>query len=159
MLLDSQLPVYRLPWRHPEVEEHLLECNGCTDFFFFFFWFLLQYPKYGQHFRKGSAKKLFLSSVTRVIYPWTHPNKLRAVSAARWDFRGVSLDLLHWNWAASLLLTVQRDYSSDDEKEQNLRIYPLNAHRKGIFLLFILAQIIFIHMHHELHRSCFYGVV
>lgn len=46
-----------------EVEKnHLLEGNGCTDFFCCLF--VLQYPKYGQHFKKGPVKKLSLSSVT-----------------------------------------------------------------------------------------------
>lgn len=52
-------------------KHHLLEGNGCTDFFCCLF--VLQYPKYGQHFKKGSAKKLYLSSVTRVIYPGSTP--------------------------------------------------------------------------------------
>lgn len=55
-----------------EVEEnHLLDSNGCTDFFCCLF--VLQYPKYGQHFRKGPVKKLSLSSVTPAIYPGSTP--------------------------------------------------------------------------------------
>lgn len=55
-----------------EVEKHhLLEGNGCTDLFGSLF--VLQYPKYGQHFKKGPAKMLSLSSVTRVICPGSTP--------------------------------------------------------------------------------------
>lgn len=55
-----------------EVEKyHLLEGNSCTDLFCCLF--VLQYPNYGQHFKKGPAKTLSLSSVTRVIYPGPTP--------------------------------------------------------------------------------------
>lgn len=38
-----------------EVEKHhLLEGNGCTDFFCRLF--VLQYPKYGQHFLKDQLR-------------------------------------------------------------------------------------------------------